>query len=132
MCKVSAKLDNMNIRHFIRVPLNFLSTVQEWTSLPFDKILCFCQESSHQPHNCKAIGTQGMGQLVFIRNKRKRGSNVSHDWSKVTYIPNPKPDILGFSYLIRPQHCDQGFFFHGVTFDWCRFCTYLNLAQLAS
>ena len=21
-------------------------------------------------------------------------------------------------------------FFHGVTFDWCRFCTFLNLAQL--
>ena len=105
MCKVSANLDIVNIRH-LKGPSEFSSTVQEWTSLPFDKILCFCQESSHQPpNNCKAIGTQGMGQLVFIRNKRKRGSNVSHDWSKVTYIP--KPDILGFSYLIRPQHCDS-------------------------
>ena len=26
----------------------------------------------------------------------------------------------------------KGFFFHGVTFDWCRFCTFFNLAQLAS
>ena len=26
----------------------------------------------------------------------------------------------------------KGVFFHGVTFDWCRFCTFLNSAQLAS
>ena len=26
----------------------------------------------------------------------------------------------------------KGFFFHGVAFDWCRFCTFLNSAQLAS
>ena len=27
---------------------------------------------------------------------------------------------------------DKGFFFHGITFDWRIFCTFLNLAQLAS
>ena len=26
----------------------------------------------------------------------------------------------------------KGFVFYGVTFDLCRFCTFLNLAQLAS
>ena len=105
MCKVSAKLDNINIRHFIRVPpLNFLSTrivVNTKARNRATKLL---------DNNCKAIGTQGMGQLallIFIGNKRKNGSNFSNDWSKVTYIPTPKPDILGFSYLIRPQHCDS-------------------------
>ena len=100
MCKVSAKLDNINITH-LKGPSEFSSTVQEWTSLPFDKILCFCQ---NRATNLLTSERSQLALLVFIRNKRKNRSNVSHDWSKVTYIPNPKPDILGFSYLIRPQH----------------------------
>ena len=44
--------------------------------------------------------------------------------------------IIG-TFLFYKQHKalamgKKGFFFHGVTFDWCRFCTFFNLAQLAS
>ena len=31
---------------------------------------------------------------------------------------------------VENKHESKGFVFYGVTFDLCRFCTYLNLPQL--
>ena len=36
------------------------------------------------------------------------------------------------SHLDKAKFLPKGFVFYGVTFDLCRFCTFLNLAQTAS